>query len=86
MTEIEAKEILKPYIDENCMEYCGDLYVGYDHNFEAIKTAINALEKQEKIKESFEKFETDTSGIYCADYETTHLIIILKNILRSDEE
>ena len=53
---------------------------------EAFSMAIQALEKQEKIKEAFEKWKNDTSGIYGADDETTHLIGTLKKILRSDEE
>ena len=53
---------------------------------EAFKVAIKALEKQEKIKEAFEKWKNDTSGIYGADDETIHLIGTLKKILRSDEE
>ena len=52
----------------------------------AFQLAINALEKQEKIKEAFEKWRNDTGGIYRADDETTHLIGTLKKILRSDEE
>ena len=36
--------------------------------------AIKGLEKQEKIKEAFEKWKTETCGYYGADYETTRLI------------
>lgn len=53
---------------------------------EASKTAIKAIEKQEKIKEAFKKWEIDSCGIYGADDETTHLISTLKKILRSDEQ
>lgn len=45
-----------------------------------------AVEKQKEIKEAFEKWKNDTSGIYGADDETTDLIFNLKQILRSDEE
>ena len=53
---------------------------------EAFSVAINALEKQEKIKEAFEKWKSDTSGIYGADDETTWFISTLTKVLRSDEE
>lgn len=45
-----------------------------------------AVDKQKKVKEAFEKWKNDTSGIYAADDETTHLICALKQILRSDED
>ena len=48
--------------------------------------AIKALEKQEKIKEAFEKWKTETGGYYGADDETTRFISTLSQILRSDEE
>ena len=48
--------------------------------------AIKALEKQEKIKEAFEKWKTETGGYYGADDETTRFISTLNQILRSDEE
>ena len=47
--------------------------------------AIKALEKQEKIKEAFEKWKTETGGYYGADDETTRFISTLSQILRSDE-
>lgn len=47
--------------------------------------AINALEKQEKIKEAFEKWKSETGGYYGADDETTRLISNLSHILRSDK-
>ena len=53
---------------------------------EARNMAINALEKQEKIKEDFEKWRTETGGYYGADDETTRFISTLNQILRSDEE
>ena len=48
--------------------------------------AIKAIEKQEKIKEAFEKWKTETGGYYGADDETTRFISTLNQILRSDEE
>ena len=48
--------------------------------------AIQALEKQKKIKEAFEKWKTETGGYYGADDETTRFISTLSQILRSDEE
>ena len=48
--------------------------------------AINALEKQKKIKEAFEKWKNETGGYYVADDETTRFIRTLIQILRSDEE
>ena len=53
---------------------------------EAFQMAINALEKQEKIKEAFEIWKDETGGYYCADDETISFIRALKKILRSDEE
>ena len=53
---------------------------------EAFQMAINALEKQEKIKEAFEIWKDETDGYYCADDETISFIRALKKILRSDEE
>lgn len=55
---------------------------------EAIDVAINALEKQEKIKEAFEKWRTESGGyIYAdADDEDTELIRTLNQILRSDKK
>ena len=69
---------------DNC-EYCYSQGT-FGEQKEAFSVAINALEKQEKIKEAFEMWKNDTSGIYVADDETTHLIGTLKKILRSDEE
>ena len=53
---------------------------------EAFSMAINALEKQEKIKEAFEMWKAETGGYYGADDETTRFISTLNQILRSDEE
>ena len=53
---------------------------------EAIRMSIQALEKQKKIKEAFEKWKTETGGYYGADDETTRFIRTLSQILRSDEE
>ena len=50
---------------------------------EAIRMSIQALEKQKKIKEAFEKWKTETGGYYGADYETTRFISTLSQILRS---
>ena len=102
MIESEAKEILEAYMecyrrktevaydyqcDKDC-EACGLNYeqgtVG-EHN-EAVIMAINALEKQEKIKEAFEMWKDETVGYYGADDETTKFMRTLIQILRSDEE
>ena len=53
---------------------------------EFVRIAINALEKQKKIKEAFEMWKTETCGYYGADDETTRFISTLSQILRSDEE
>ena len=53
---------------------------------EARNMAIKALEKQEKIKEAFEKWKDETGGYYGADDETTRFISTLNQTLRSDEE
>ena len=53
---------------------------------EAIRMSIQTLEKQKKIKESFEKWKTETGGYYGADDETTRFIRTLIQILRRDEE
>ena len=50
---------------------------------EAIDMAINALEKQKKIKEAFEMWKDETGGYYGADDETTRFISALSQILRS---
>ena len=53
---------------------------------EAMRMSIQALEKQEKIKEAFEKWKTETGEYYGADDETTRFISALSKILRSDKE
>lgn len=69
---------------DNC-EYCYS-QGNFGEQKEAFQMAINALEKQEKIKEAFEKWKSETGGYYCADDGTISLIRTLKKILRSDEE
>lgn len=102
ITENEAKAILEASIEcyrrqnkvpyeEQCHEDCDNCNLCYAQGtareqLEAFSIAIKTLEKQEKIKEAFEKWENDTSGIYGEDDETIHLIVTLKKILRSDEE
>ena len=86
MTESEAVEKLKnmrlfmQIEDEN-----NDCKFTED-DYKANEMAIKALEKQEKIKEAFEKWKTETGGYYGADDETTRFISTLNQILRSDEE
>lgn len=58
----------------------------YGSDAKILGMAINALEKQEKIKEAFEKWKAETGGYYGADDETTRFISNLNQILRSDEE
>lgn len=77
MTESEAIKELQDNID---------LPFGVTVSDEASRMAINALEKQKKIKEAFEMWKAETGGYYCADDETISFIRILKKILRSDEE
>ena len=77
MTESEAKLIL-----ESEYKFHGECSVFG----EALTIAINALEKQEKIKEAFEKWRTESGGYIYADDEATELIHTLNQILRSDEE
>ena len=77
MTESEAKVIL-----ESEYKFHGECSVFG----EALKKAINALEKQEKIKEALEMWKAETGGYIYADDEATELICTLNQILRSDEE
>ena len=77
MTKSEAKVIL-----ESEYKFHGECSVFG----EALTIAINALEKQEKIKEAFEKWRTESGGYIYADDEATELIHTLNQILRSDEE
>ena len=53
---------------------------------EALDVAINALEKQKKIKEVFEMWKAETGEYYGVDDETTRFISTLNQILRSDGE
>ena len=69
---------------DNC-EYCYS-QGNFGNQKEAFQMAINALEKQEKIKEAFEMWKAETGGYYDADDETTRFISTLNQILRSDEE
>ena len=69
---------------DNC-EYCYSQGT-FGQQKEAFSMAINALEKQEKIKEAFEMWKAKTGGYYGADDETTKFISTLSQILRSDEE
>ena len=69
---------------EEC-EYCYS-QGNFGEQKEAFQMAINALEKQEKIKEAFEMWKAETDGYYGADDETTKFIRTLTQILRSDED
>ena len=75
-------------INYNDCDYCHYCYsqgtLGQQE--EAFEFAIKALEKQEKIKEAFEKWKDETGGYYGADDETTRFISTLTQVLRSDEE
>ena len=77
MTESEAKVIL-----ESEYKFHGECSVFG----EALTVATKSIEKQEKIKEAFEKWKAETGGYYGADDETTRFISTLNQILRSDEE
>ena len=69
---------------DNC-EYCYS-QGNFGNQKEAFQMALQVLEKQEKIKESFEMWKAETGGYYDADDETTRFISTLNQILRSDEE
>ena len=89
MTESEAIKELKEDISLYDNEITRlDASIGTpDRNLiDALEMAINALEKQEKIKEAFEMWKAETGGYYGADDETTRFISTLNQILRSDEE
>ena len=62
------------------------LYDDVQGTSDTLIMAINALEKQGKIKEAFEMWKAETGGYYGADDETTRFISTLNQILRSDEE
>ena len=49
---------------------------------ESMRMSIQALEKQEKIKEAFEKWRTESGGYYGADDETTKFMRTLNQILK----
>ena len=66
-------------------EYCYS-QGNFGNQKEAFEIAMQALEKQEKIKEAFELWKVKTSGYYGADDETARFISTLKRILRSDKE
>ena len=66
---------------DNC-EYCYS-QGNFGNQKEAFQMAINALEKQQKIKEAFEMWKAETGGYYGADDETTRFISTLNQILRS---
>ena len=93
MTDSEA---IKKHIDE-CNSRIENISFFMNSNFDAdkeeccnnieiLQKSINTLEKQEKIKEAFEKWKAETGGYYGADDETTRFIITLSQILRGDEE
>ena len=65
---------------DNC-EYCYS-QGNFGKQKEAFEFAIKALEKQEKIKDAFEKFKSDTGGFFGADDETTRFISTLSQILK----
>ena len=73
MTESEAIKDIK----ENILPCVGG---------KSLEMAIDALEKQEKIKEAFEMWKAEIGGYYGADDETIKFIRTLNQILRSDEE
>ena len=77
MTESEAKVIL-----ESEYKFHGECSVFG----EALTVATKSIEKQEKIKEAFEKWRTESGGYIYADDEATELIHTLNQILRSDAE
>lgn len=76
MTESEAIKELQENID---------LPFGSNVSKEAAKIAMQALEKQKKIKEAFEMWKAETVGYY-GDDETTRFISTLNQMLRSDVE
>ena len=102
MTESEAVEKLRAYLKcqslqvkgiyEDCNEQlCDNCDLCYmqgtkGEHIASVEIAIQALEKQEKIKESFEMWKAETGGYYGADDETTRFTSTLSQILRSDEE
>ena len=86
MTESEAIEKLKNMRLYMQIEDKNSDCKFTEDDYKANEMAIQALEKQEKIKEAFEKWKDETGGYYGADDETTRFISTLNQILRSDEE
>ena len=86
MTESEAVEKLKNMRLFMQIEDKNNDCKFTEDDYKANEMAINALEKQEKIKEAFEMWKAETGGYYGADDETTRFISTLNQILRSDEE
>ena len=83
MVESEAIKKLRQHFEY--LKHAWKPHPDYE-TMDAIGYAIQALEKQEKIKEAFEKWKNETGGYYGADDETTRFISALSQILRSDEE
>ena len=83
MTESEAIKKLKQHFEY--LKHAWKPHPDYE-TMDAIGYAIQALEKQKKIKEAFEMWKAETDGYYGADDETTKFISTLSQILRSDEE
>ena len=89
MTESEAIKELKEDIalyDNEITRLDASIRTPDRNLIDALDMAIQALEKQEKIKEAFEMWKAETGGYYGADDETTRFISTLNQILRSDEE
>ena len=89
MTESEAIKELKEDIalyDNEITRLDASIGTPDRNLIDALEMAIQALEKQEKIKEAFEMWKAETGGYYGADDETTRFISTLNQILRSDEE
>ena len=80
----EREHSMNADLCDNC-DYCYS-QGKFGEQKESFEVAINALEKQEKIKEAFEMWKAETDGYYGADDETTRFISTLNQILRSDKE
>ena len=80
MTESEAIE-LGNKLYANITSNANNIIKTNDY-IEFVKFAINALEKQKKIKEAFEMWKAETGGYYGTDDETTRFIITLNQILK----
>ena len=83
MVESEAIKKLRQHFEY--LKHAWKPHPDYE-TMDAIGYAIQALEKQEKIKEAFEKWRIESGGYIYADDEATELIRTLNQILRSDEE